>query len=200
MEDVYEAPPFTAADHTKLVKAVLDRPLHVIKYLDVPSGHAPTNLEVVDAALQVKSFDDETKARLRAARAGYLRFEEERAGRSASFTAHLERVHAALEGKSITEMIAAVDTLLAQEHLDDHAAAGLQLAKAILIDGADSIYAPDYPVYELLETVAFTGAQQVAQVDADFAAAGGGGSSGGAAAGLGSVGAAIAVIYGAFFD
>ena len=33
MSDKYE-PPFSVADHTKLVEAILARPLHVIKYLD----------------------------------------------------------------------------------------------------------------------------------------------------------------------
>jgi hypothetical protein len=44
MEDAYE-PPFTASDHTKLVRAVLERPLHVIKYLNVPPGQSPTTLQ-----------------------------------------------------------------------------------------------------------------------------------------------------------
>jgi hypothetical protein len=199
MEDVYEAP-FTAADHTKLMKAVLQRPLHVIRYLNTPSGQSPTTLEVIDAALEVRSFDADTKARLRDARASYLRFQEERAKDSAAFTQHLEGVHAALDGKSISDMIAALDDLLAQEHLDHRSTAGLEFAKAILMDGADSIYSPDFSVYELLETTTSAGAQQEAQVDADFAAAGGGGPSGGAAAGAGSIGAAISVIYDAFFS
>src|SRR5438105_3263690 len=117
MEDVYEAP-FTAADHTKLVKAVLEHPLHVIKYLNVPSGQSPSALEVIDAALKVKSFDAATKARLRAARAGHLRLEAEQAHFPASFTEHLERLQAALADKSIPEMIAAVDHLLEQQGLD----------------------------------------------------------------------------------
>jgi hypothetical protein len=198
MEDVYEAP-FTAADHTKLVRAVLEHPLHVIKYLNVPSGQSPTPLEVIEAALKVRSFDAGTKARLQDARAGYLQLEEDRAKYSASFTQHLERVHAALDGKSIADMISALDYLLAQEHLDDRSTAGLEFAKAILVDGADSIYSPDFSVGELLETATFTGAHAVAEVDAECAAAGGGGSSGGAAAGVCSIGAAVAVIYEAFF-
>jgi hypothetical protein len=219
MEDIYEAP-FTAADHTKLVRAVLERPLHVIKYLNVPDGQSPTTLQVIDAALKVKSFDASTKARLQDARAGYIRFEAERANDSASFTQHLQRVHAALDGKSIADMIAALDVLMAQDLLDDGSKAGLELAKAILVDGADSIYSPDFSAYELFETTTSTGgteavapaaaaaaaaghttgAQQVAQVDADFAAAGGPSSSAGAAAGAASVGAAISVIYDAFFS
>ena len=61
MSDRYE-PPFTVADHTKLVAAILARPLHVIKYLDIPKGQPPTTVQVLDAALQVRSFDAATKA------------------------------------------------------------------------------------------------------------------------------------------
>jgi hypothetical protein len=199
MEDVYQGP-FTAADHTKLVRAVLEHPLHVIKYLNVPNGQSPTPLQVVDAALKVRSFDAATKARLQDARASYVLFEEEQAKDSAAFTEHRERVRAALEGKSIAEMIAAIDYLLAQG-LDDRWTAGLEFAKAILVDGAESIYSPDFSAYELMETATFashtTGAQHVAQADVEFSA--GSGSASAAAAGVASAGAAVVVIYEAFF-
>jgi hypothetical protein len=212
MEDEYE-PPFTAADHTKLVRAVLEHPLHVIKYLDVPRGQSPTTLQVIDAALQVRSFDSGTKARLQESRAAYLRFEEEQAQDSASFTERRDRVHAALEGKSIPEMIAAVDDLLKQEHLDDRSARGLELAKEILVDGADSIYSPDFSAWELLEGAPSasgrirslgaaaahrTGAHIVAEGDA-FAASTCSGDLCGAAAGGFSIGVAVGIIYNAFF-
>lgn len=148
MDDTYQ-PPFTVAEHTKLVQAVLERPLHVIKYLDVPKGQVPTTLQVLDAALQVRSFDAATKARLQEARTGYLQLEEH-AG-SAPLTERRERVHAALEGKSVTEMIAALDDMLAQEDLHDTSGGGIKLAREILVDGADSIYFPDSSVTELLD-------------------------------------------------
>lgn len=214
MEDAYE-PPFTAADHTKLMRAVLERPLHVIKYLNVPRGQSPTNLQVIDAALQVKSFDAATKARLQEARAAGLRFEEEQAKDSASFTERRDRVQAALEGKSIPEMIAAVDYLLAQEQLDDRSVRGLEVAKEILVDGADSIYSPDFPAWELLDeggpsvsgrirsagaaAAHTTGAHQVAQADATAAGTCGSTDICGAFAGFVSVGEAELIIYDAFF-
>jgi hypothetical protein len=201
MEDVYREP-FTAADHTKLVKVVLEHPLHVIKYLDVPSGQSPSPLEVIDAALKVKSFDTATKARLHAAREAYLLFEEERAKDSAAFNEHRERMRAALEGKSIAEMITAIDYLLAQEGHGDGRSAGLEVAKAILVDGADSIYSPDFSAYELMEPTTFaahmTGAQQTAQADIEFSPGTGPGSA--AVAGAFSAGYAIGVIYEAFFS
>jgi hypothetical protein len=127
---------------------------------------------VIDAALKVGSFDAATKARLNAAREAYL-FEEERANDSAAFSEHPERMRAALEGKSIAEMITAIDYMLAQEgHGDDRWSAGLEFAKAVLVDGADSIYSPDFPAYELMETATFagqtTGAHATAQADIDF--------------------------------
>jgi hypothetical protein len=196
MEDEY-AEPFTAADHTKLVKAVLEHPLHVIKYLNVPSGQSPSTLEVIDAALKVKSFDAATKARLKAAREGYRRLEAERAQDPTFFTEWVEMVRAALDQPSIAGMIAAIDRLLLQKGLDNRSIAGLEFAKAILVDGADSIYSSDFSAYELMETVTFTGAQQVAQVDVEFSP--GTGAASAAAAGAASAGAAVAVIYQAFF-
>jgi hypothetical protein len=212
MEDTYE-PPFTAADHTKLMRAVLERPLHVMKYLDVPRGESPTNMQVIDAALKVKSFDSATRARLQAARAAGLRFEEEQADDVAGYTARRDRVEAALEGKTTPEMIAAIDDLLAQEQLDERSAAGLQLAKEILVDGADSVYSPDFPAWELLDEGEPTppgirsagasaphpsGAHVVAQVDASTAATCGGGDICGAASGYFSASTALAIIVEAF--
>jgi hypothetical protein len=202
MEDAYQGP-FTASDHTRLMKAVLEHPLHVIKYLSVPSGQSPSRLEVIDAALKVESFDAATKARLEAAREAYLLFEEEQAKDPATFTEHRDRMRAALEGKSIAEMITAIDYMLAQEgHGDNRWSAGLEFAKAILVDGADSIYSPDFPAYELMETATFaghtTGAHATAQADIEFSP--GTSSASAAAAGAFSAGYAIGVIYEAFFS
>jgi hypothetical protein len=201
VDDAY-GPPFTVTDHTELVKAVLERPLHIIKYLDVPEGQAPTTMQVLDAALQVRSFDAATKARLEAARASYLLFEEH--AKEAAFTERGKRVHDALEGKSVPEMIATLDDLLARED-SHHTSAGIRLARDILVDGADSIYSPDSPEAELLEgshTHALSGLQQVAQQDAaaayvtqmigDFPGVA-------AAPGAISAGTAFVVIYEAFF-
>jgi hypothetical protein len=196
MEGVYERQ-FTASDHTALVKAVLEHPLHVIKYLNVPSGQSPSTLEVMDAALKVKSFDEATKERLKAAREGYVRLEAERAQDPTSFNKWRETVGAALDQPSIRDMIAAIGQLLEQKDLDNQSVASLEFAKAILVDGADSIYSPDHPAYELMETATFTGAHQVAQVDVEFSP--GTGSASAAAAGAASAGAAIVVIYEAFF-
>ena len=60
MDDTAEVR-FTPADHTTVVRAVLEHPLHVIKHLDVGRGQVPTTLQVLDAALQVRSFDAEVK-------------------------------------------------------------------------------------------------------------------------------------------
>jgi hypothetical protein len=97
----------------------------------------------------------------------------------------------------IAHMIAALDRLLLQQDLDNRTVAGLEFAKAILVDGADSIYSPDFSAYELMGTATFTGAQQVAQVDVQFSP--GAGAASAAAAGAASAGAAVVVIYEAFF-
>jgi hypothetical protein len=207
MADPYE-PPFTAADHTKLLSAVLERPLHILKYLNVPPGEYPTNLQLIDAALQVKCFDAGTKARLQAAREGYLRFEEERAKDSAGYKERRARTDAALEGKTIPEMIAAVDDLRTQEP-DQRYAMGLKLAKEILEDGADTIYSPDFHAWELIDDgvppdpagIKSVGAsasppppQFIAHTDASAASACPGGDACGAATGFFSLAAAISVI------
>jgi hypothetical protein len=200
MTDSYNGT-FTAADHTKLVNAVLEHPLHGIKYLNVPSGQSPTPLEVADAALKVRSFDAATKERLKAARAAYLQLQTEGVLESETFREGVRKVNDALKDtESIPDMIAALDHLLAEEGIDDHFAAGLKVSKEILTDGADSIYSPDFSAYELMETPTFagmTGAQMVAHVDVESSP--GTGAASAAAAGLASVGAAAVVIYDAFF-
>ena len=103
--------------------------------------------------------------------------------------------------------------MLSRKQLDDRTAAGLRFARDILTDGASTIYSAANPFYELLSDVEpagvepsgapasghTTGAQQVAQVDAEFASHGGGGSIPGAVAGAASIGAAVGVIVDAFF-
>jgi hypothetical protein len=161
-------------------------------------------MQVLDAALQVRSFDAATKARLEAARAGYLLFEEH--AKDAASTERGKRVHDALEGKSVPEMIATLDDLLAHEDSND-ASAGIRLARDTLVDGADSIYSPDSPETELLEGshthATHSGAQQVAQQDATAQAITQmiGDTYPGVAAAPGAISAAVAVaiIYQAFF-
>jgi hypothetical protein len=212
MDDKYE-PPFTAQDHTKLVRAVMEKPLHVIKYLDLPPGREPTTQEVLEAALQVRSFDPATKARLKDAAAAFAGLEQERSRDEVAFNERQGRVRAATDGKPVEEKIAALGDLLAREDLDERSVAGLRFARDILVDGADSIYASESAFNELLPDASAagaeasaapasghtTGAQQVAQVDAEVASHGGGSSVEGAAAGAASIGAAVSVIYDAFF-
>jgi hypothetical protein len=164
MEDEY-AEPFTPAEHTRLVRLVLEHPLHVIKYLDMERGQTPTILQVLDAALQVRSFDPDTRRLLKTARAAYVEVEQAR-GQSAS-TAHVDRMRAALADKTVPEMITALDDLLRDDDLDDNSRAGAELARAVLIDGAGTIYSPKYPPNELLESAsdAPTPGQQVALAD-----------------------------------
>ena len=212
MADSYE-PPFTAENHTKLVAAVMDKPLHVIRYLSLAPGRSPTTQEVLEAALKVESFDTATKARLQDAANAFFALDEERKRDEAAYNERQLRVRTALDGKSLEDKITALDELLSREQLDDRTAAGLRFARDILTDGASTIYSAANPFYELLSNVEpagvepsgtpasghTTGAQQVAQVDAEFTSHGGGGSIPGAVAGAASIGAGVGVIVDAFF-
>jgi hypothetical protein len=201
---------FTPHDHTLLIQALLSRPLHVFKYLDVSPGDTPTAKQLVDAALRVEAFDTATKRRLEAAKAAGEWFEETRAANGELFDGRQQRVRAALDGRSVPEMIVALDGLLDDSGLEDDSAAGIALARDILIDGAGTIYSPFDPSTEIIadlpavaaveaDTPHQTGAQHVAQVDAEAAATAGGSPQAGAAAGLISGAQVLVTIYEAFF-
>ena len=164
--------PFTPADHTALVAAVLEHPLHVIKYLEVPPDQTPTTLQVLDAALRVKSFDSDTKWRLRAARNAHVTIEEARRTTTQESSTQLERIRSAVSHGSVTEMIAALEEILHDTTLEVDERTTIENAQAILIDGAGTIYSPTYPPNELLESSSDAPTPSVAQADATALAEG----------------------------
>ncbi|ODU05265.1 MAG: hypothetical protein ABS81_08105 [Pseudonocardia sp. SCN 72-86] len=167
---------FTAADHTALISAVLDHPFHIIRHLDMHPGDRPTPHDILAAALQVRSFDTATKARLRAARDAYAKHGDTR--NSALFATRTAKISTLLDDtETIEEMIAVFDQLLTTDDPDHGYMVGLEAARAVLIDGKDSIYSPAHPFYELVDpmqagaddAVVFaahtSGAHHVAKVD-----------------------------------
>jgi hypothetical protein len=156
---------FTAADHTRIVRAVLEHPLHVIKQLHIRPGQAPTAVEVLDAALQVRSFDADLKLLLTSARAACVQVTDALARADRPPDLEIAGFRAALEAGPVTEMISRLDALGREHDLDEASSRVIGQAREILIDGAGTIYAPTYPPNELLES-ADSPASGVAQADA----------------------------------
>ena len=212
MEETYS---LTPADHTALVRAVLEHPLHVIRYLDLAPGQRSTPLQVVDAALQVRAFDDHTKQLLRVAKAAQPEYERITSGTDDG-SGSRAKITEALEGTSVADMIAGLDKLLSDDSFTGSKEA-VEFAKNMLLDGQDTIYAPDFGPNEILDgpvgpqgaaqqpaaadpPAHMTGAESVAHTDADIAAMAGSGDIAGAVGGIASIGAAIHVIEDAFFS
>lgn len=204
-----QADSLTIEDHTFLVQAVLDRPLHVMRYLELPKREVPTPEQVLDAALKVRSFDAETKSRLRRVRDLFPVVEAGKAQLPRTFLDEMERLSAEVTGKPVGEKLSIIARAREAQANDYLLATGLEIGEQILRDGADSIYAADFPAAELLENPTFDTVEDIAAIDVITgsigagvgALAGGVGAvpAGAVAAGAGSLGAGIAAIVIAVF-
>jgi hypothetical protein len=195
----------TIRDHTLLVQAVLDRPLHVMQYLELPKGEAPSPQQVLDAALKVRSFDAETNSRLRRVHELFPVVEAGKAQLPEAFLYEMERLSAEITGKPVDEKLSIIARAREAQVDDDLLTTGLDVGEQILRDGAESIYGAEFPAAELLENAAFdTTLQDIAAIDVITGSIGAGVGAlvggigaipgGAVAAGAGSIGAGIAAI------
>jgi hypothetical protein len=161
------------ADHTALVQAVIDRPLHVLRYLNLVEGVPPTPAEVLEAASKVTSFDSKTRTRIKLVRDVYPILEAGSAQLPQPSLRAVERLQAALIGKPIEQKIVVIAQMRQECDSDGGLAAALGYAEEILLDGAETIYAPENPIYELLDGSEFSTIGDLAATDAVGAAGGG---------------------------
>lgn len=202
---------FTIADHTLLVQAVLERPLHVIHYLAWVPGSPPTDVQVLDAALKVRSFDDATKTRLRVVRELLPGIEQAKEDLPREFLDAIDQLQDQITERPLEEKLSILAKAREGRADDDLLTIAADAAQKILRDGAKTIYAPDFPPLELLESKQRFGVQDVAAVDViggsigaagGFAVGGPAGAAAGAAVGAGatSAGAGIVAIAQAVFS
>jgi predicted transcriptional regulator len=189
-----------AADHTYVMKAVIDRPLNVIHYLTTPKGAAPTPEQVLEAALKVRAFDERTKSILREVADLHPKLKAVEAQIPPSTLTALNGIIDKMKGESVDKVLA----MLAKERAQDSdLAPTIEATEQILRDGAATIYSPDYAPAEYLNdpnTDASSAAVGIVAADGAGAVVGGAGGAilGATAGGVGALpGAAIGAAGGA---
>jgi hypothetical protein len=215
-------------DHTIIMKAIMEHPLQVIRYL--PSKYKskdgpprPSGTEVLQAALQVNEIDNYVKARMRAVLDLLPQIEEAQAALPQSLKQSVDDLQQQLANKTVEEQRRLLRDagFRSRYRRDGGVAEGMEVAARILEDGQDSIYSPEHSFYNLLEegqglsrAAARDAISDIGTFDTIGATAGGaiGSAAGGVGAGPGavaggagaSVGAAIGhaavAIWDAIFD
>jgi hypothetical protein len=129
------------------MQAFMQYPLHVVHYLTTPKGQAPTEREVLEAALQVRAFDDEVRDVLQRALDMLPEITAAKDNASDDVLAALAQLDKDLQNKSLEDVIKVVqDTRARVPQLADNLAFVEEMYKA----GADTIYSPFYPPAEFL--------------------------------------------------
>ncbi len=217
--------PLTVKDHTLIMRAIMEHPLPVLRYLPAKykskTGARPSGNEVLQAALKVDQIDDYVKERIRAVLDILPKIEEAQADAPESLKRAVDGLRQQLADKTVAEQRSVLrDSGLRRRYrevggLDE----GMEVAARILEDGQDSIYSPDNSFYYLLQQGSSRAAgrdaiSDIGSMDTIGATAGGavgsvavgvGAGPGAVAGGVGaSAGAAIAhigiAIWDAIFD
>lgn len=196
-------------DHTLIMRAIVDRILLVVQYLDVPKGTVPTPIQTIEAALRVRSFDAHTRQLLQQVHDLLPVIEAGKENLPRDFTTEMTALQGRLIGLPVTEQLSVLDQ--ARQAYDDTGifAAGIDSATQILRAGADTLYSADSPLMELMEVTATTHSAlgDIAATDAIGGTLGGGAgllvggpagipigaTAGGASASAGAITAAVAV-------
>lgn len=191
--------PLNVRDHTLIVKAVMEHPLEVIRYLPnrykLKTGRPPGK-EVLQAALLVNRIDEYVKDRIRAVLEVLPKIEEAQAAAPESFRVALDDIHQQLTNQSIEKQRSILrDPSLRVRYRDSGFAAGMEVAAQMLEDGDDSIYSIDFSFYDLLQDGQGASIARDALSDigsADTVGATAGGAIGAVAAGVGAGPGAVA--------
>ena len=148
--------PLTFRDHTLIVRAVMEHPMQVLRYLPnmykSKTGGRPSGKEVLQAALQVEQIDDYVKDRIRAVLDLLPKIEEAQAAAPESLKQAVDSLRQQFTNKTVDEQRSLLrDTGLRSRHREDGLADGIEVAARMLEDGLDSIYSPDFSFYKLLQ-------------------------------------------------
>jgi hypothetical protein len=137
------------SDHTRLIDAMMTYPLHLLRALDSKTPRPVTEAEALAAALKVTVYPDDVRETLRRCAEFLPRYEALRDNPTPELQKNLDAVREALTGKPMKDALQALDDLASQRSADDRFLDSLAVARAILVDGADTIYSPSHPFYQL---------------------------------------------------
>jgi hypothetical protein len=145
--------PLTPKDHTTIIRAIMDHPMEVIKYLGRKERDPkPSEREVLEAALQVEGIDDFVKDRIRRVLEILGLLEEARSRDSGGLDRSLDELRGQIAGRSIEEKVRVLRDRRTRTRYRSQAGVeeGMEYAAQILDDGATSIYSENHPFYRML--------------------------------------------------
>jgi hypothetical protein len=145
--------PLTPRDHTTIIRAIMDHPMEVIKYLDRKERDPkPSDREVLEAALQVEGIDDFVKDLIRRILEILGPLERERSRGSGEVDRMLDELRGQIAGRSIEEKVRVLRDRKTRARYRSQAGVeeGMEVAAQILEDGATSVYSEDHPFYRML--------------------------------------------------
>lgn len=144
--------PLTVQDHTRIMQAVMDYPVQVIRLLPAQyksrTRHRPSGSDVLQAALQVDEIDDYVKDRIRAVLDILPAIEESQAGLPEYLKKEVDDLRQQLANRSIEDKKRVLrDPGLRSKYRHNGLVEGMDLANQMLEDGQDSIYSPDHSFF-----------------------------------------------------
>jgi hypothetical protein len=149
--------PLVVEDHTIIMKAIMENPLQVIRYLpseykSSKTSRRPSGNEVLQAALEVNEIDSYVKARIRAVLDILPQIEEAQADLPQRLKQSVDDLQQRLANKTVEEQSRLLrDADLRSRYRGQGGVAeGMDVAARILEDGQDSIYSPEHSFYALL--------------------------------------------------
>lgn len=197
------SPDLVPEDHTIIMKAIMDHPLQVVRYLPegykTKDGGRPTGTEALQAALRVEQISEYVKDKIRKVLAIMPKIEQAQADLPESTKRAVDALRQQLSNKTLEEKRSVFrDAGFRRRYREVPGLnEGMEIAAQILEDGQDSIYSSDHSFYRLLQegrgssssTARELTGGDIADADGIGAAAGGavGSIAGGVGAGPGAV-------------
>lgn len=144
--------PLGPADHTTVIRAIMENPLAVIKNLDKsPKSSKPSGADVLRAAQAVPTIPDWIKELIDRILDVLPKIDAQRGNEPASTRRALDDLEKELKGRSVSDKAQRLrGDLRGRYRSDDGLTEAMEVAAAILEDGADTIYNPDFAVNQLM--------------------------------------------------
>lgn len=209
----------TVRDHTIVMEALLSHPLELVKALNSePKDNVPSPEKALRALLQLRAVDDYTKSRIALVLKTLPLIERARASAPEEIEEAIAALSQKLKGQSVDRQLEVLQDsgLRSKFGSVPGILEGMNLAADVLVAGRDTIYAPDYGFYEVLNSssgassIARDAASDISSADTIATTAGAaigslvpglGTVAGGVASGAGgSIGAALAHLWDWIWD
>lgn len=143
-------PPLSPSDHTVIIRAVMDNSFAVLKHLDNPRDRKPDGGEVLRAALKVGGIADWVKDVISAVLKVLDQMESQRGNEPAGARRAVDDLRGRLAGLPLDRKIELLRGERGRYRSQEGMAEGMEVAAAILEDGASTIYSAEFPFNRML--------------------------------------------------